>query len=132
MVGWSLIPGLGAWAVGPHAARPGPGRTAGRRLPVSEPGEGGGGGAWQVAVGPSAVGDWGRGAPVTGGGGSGPGPAACSLQVESGRLWPWERRGGAPVTGAGDGSCCSRCVQPAGREGAAADLPFAYLGLAAG
>jgi hypothetical protein len=27
VVGWSLIPGLGAWGVGPHAARPGPGRT---------------------------------------------------------------------------------------------------------
>lgn len=74
----------------------------------------------------------GLGAPVTGGGGSGPGPAACSLQVERGRLWPWARRGGA-----GHRSRRWELLQPlraacAGREGAAADLPFAYLGLAAG
>lgn len=48
---------------------------------MDEPGEGGGGSAWQVAVGPSAVGDWGW------------------------RLWPWPR-----------------CVQLAGREGAALAL----------
>lgn len=81
-------------------------------------------------MGPSAVGegDWGRGAPVTGGGGSGPGPAACSLQVERGRLWTWARRGSA-------GHRSRRWelrAACAGREGAAADLPFAYLGLAAG
>jgi hypothetical protein len=68
---------VGGWGVGPHAARPGPGRTAGRRLLVSEPGEGGGGGAWQVAVGPSAVEDWGRG------------PRGAGRRRW--RLWPWLR-----------------------------------------
>lgn len=82
---------------------------------------------------------WGRQPWGTGGAGRrSPGVAALALapllaacRSRRGGSGPG-RGGGTPVTGAGDGSCCSRCVQPAGREGAAADLPFAYLGLAAG